>query len=648
MQILRSIVAELGGENRHGQEEMVRAVAHALENRGHLMVQAGTGTGKSFGYLVPTMLWCAQGGHRATISTATLALQRQIITHDAPAVAQAVKNETGVMPRIALLKGWNNYVCLRKAAGGYPEEGALLSRMEAECGDFTATAVGEEVARVRDWAMSTHTGDRDDLIPGVTDRVWGHISVSKPECMGESCPVRASCFAMQARLAADDADIVVTNHSMLGVATTGRPVLPAADAYIVDEAHALSDRVTSQLTASLSMYDISVVARLLRRTGLDDALLDDSAHELGEVLASVPQERLTVLAQDLKDTLVRLLGRAQEAFDNVEQMKPHDDEQAIMRRILRSRLSDIADICENLLSDSINGGSLVAWNESVGEDRFKLYVAPLDVSGSVARHIFVDTASILTSATLTAGGSFEITARTLGFTHPECGSWVDLDVGTPFSYHSQGILYVASHLPAPNKEGYGEEHMRELLELIEASGGGALGLFTSRAGVQRAAEYVREHSHVPVLCQGEDQLPTLIQEFSDVDEACLFGTMALWQGVDVPGRTLRLVIIDRIPFPRPNEPLTAARSEAVAARGGNPFMDVSASHASLLLSQGAGRLLRSVNDRGVVAILDSRLVSARYGSYLCASMPDMWRTTDPQVVRGALMRLNTDNGENIS
>ncbi|MDY5589518.1 MAG: ATP-dependent DNA helicase, partial [Arcanobacterium sp.] len=321
-------------------------------------------------------------------------------------------------------------------------------------------------------------------------------------------------------------------------------------------------------------------------------------------------------------------------------LKTHGEEQAMLRQILRTRLADIADICERLIATPLSGSGLVVWH-SLGGDVHYLNAAPLDVSRAIAAHIFSDMPVVLTSATLQIGGSFEPIAHRVGLNFPDQGAWRGIDVGTPFDHAQQGILYVAAHLPEPGKEGYGEEHLREILELIEASGGGALGLFTSRSAAERAAEYFRGHSELPVLCQGEDQLPTLISEFAADDRMSLFGTMALWQGVDVPGRTLRLVIIDRIPFPRPNEPLTAARSEAVRMRKGNPFMEVSATQAALLLAQGAGRLLRSAHDRGVVAVLDSRLHTKRYASYLLATLPQMWRTTNPRIVREALNRLNT-------
>jgi ATP-dependent DNA helicase DinG len=217
--------------------------------------------------------------------------------------------------------------------------------------------------------------------------------------------------------------------------------------------------------------------------------------------------------------------------------------------------------------------------------------------------------------------------------------WQGIDVGSPFDYARQGICYVAARLPAPGRDPATEAQLDEIEALVRAAGGRTLGLFSSRRAAQAAAEAMRQRLDVPVLAQGDDQLPTLVGQFTDDPATCLFGTLSLWQGVDVPGPTCRLVLIDRIPFPRPDDPVSAARSEAVAKAGGNGFMAVAAAHAALLLAQGAGRLIRTADDRGVVAVLDPRLVTARYGTYLARSLPPFWRTTDRDVVLGALARL---------
>lgn len=635
-QILDSVVEDLGGVRRDGQVQMVELVMDALKESGHLLVQAGTGTGKSIGYLVPAMSWSVDTGDRVIISTATLALQRQIVRQDAPRVARAVTAISGKTPRVALVKGWNNYVCLRKAAGGYPEEDALMSRA---AGEYGATATGEEVTRLREWSMSTDTGDRDDLVPGVSERAWRQVSLSKPECIGNKCPLRDSCFPLLARASAEDADIVVTNHSMLGIESARTPVLPEAGAFIVDEAHDLVDRVTSQLTSSLSAPEVAGLARLLRREKILATGLESAGEAIGTALDKLDDGRITTMPDALSDALLTLLGELQQANADVADLPGKNEADAAAKSVARGRVQGLAEVVERLLSDARMSGKLVTWVQRDFDDRPSLHVAPLDVSNSLADELFEGKPAVLTSATLALGGSFEHVASDVGFTYPSQGPWDGVDVGSPFDHAKQGILYVADKLPTPGRDGYGEEQLQEIVELIQASGGGALGLFTSRRGAERAAEYVRERVETPVLVQGEDQLPTLVGEFAGNDEASLFGTISLWQGVDVPGRTCRLVIIDRIPFPRPDEPLSQARTQAVGAAGGNGFMQVAASHAALLMAQGAGRLVRRHDDRGVVAVLDPRLRKARYAGFLLSSLPPMWRTTDGGLVRDALRRL---------
>jgi ATP-dependent DNA helicase DinG len=261
--------------------------------------------------------------------------------------------------------------------------------------------------------------------------------------------------------------------------------------------------------------------------------------------------------------------------------------------------------------------------------------------------VFARSTTVLTSATLTLGGSFDAMATAWGLIGPDENTdrppWRGLDVGSPFQHAKAGILYVAAHLPPPGRDGTGSaEQLSEITELITAAGGRTLGLFSSMRAARAAAEVMRERLSTPVLCQGDDTTSALVEQFTEELAASLFGTLSLWQGVDVPGPSLSLVLIDRIPFPRPDDPLLGARQRAVAARGGNGFMAVAASHAALLLAQGSGRLLRRVSDRGVVAVLDSRMVTAGYGGFLRASLPPFWQTTNAAQVRGALERLRAE------
>jgi ATP-dependent DNA helicase DinG len=287
----------------------------------------------------------------------------------------------------------------------------------------------------------------------------------------------------------------------------------------------------------------------------------------------------------------------------------------------------------------------VVWlehEEIRGSSRPVLRVAPLSVAELLRSRVFSRSTAVLTSATLTLGGSFDAMAAAWGLTADDDVRWRGLDVGSPFQHAKAGILYVAAHLPPPGRDGAGSaEQLSEIAELITAADGRTLGLFSSMRAARAAAEAMRERLSTPVLCQGDDSTSALVEQFSADPQTSLFGTLSLWQGVDVPGPSLSLVLIDRIPFPRPDDPLLGARQRAVAARGGNGFMAVAASHAALLLAQGSGRLLRRVTDRGVVAVLDSRMVTAGYGGYLRASLPPFWQTTNGEQVRQALRRLRT-------
>lgn len=609
--ILSSVIAAIGGTQRDGQVEMADAVTDALNDDAHLMVQAGTGTGKSFGYLVPVAWWASQTGKKAIISTATLALQRQITQHDAPAVLDEVKKQTKVALDLTILKGWNNYICLKKVHEDVQD--ALLPA------DAQATAMGKEVMRTRTWALESDTGDRDDLVPGVSDQVWRQVSLTKQECEGKDCPLILECFPEAARARAQEADIVITNHAMLGVEASGISILPESQAVIVDEAHELVNRVTNQLTVRIGPSDISRIARKIRSNGKLDT--EFSRHGL----------TFTTALADLDGRQRKLPVEAREALAGMQRsLKEASDEQ--WSKAFRSDIELLLD----------EDGGTVWWVRDEA-----LYGAPLDVAHPISSRIFSERATILTSATLQVGGSFKPIAADVGLSFPSQGPWEGLDVGSPFTYGQQGILYIASDLPAPGRGGNSSLALDRMADFIMASRGGALGLFSSRQAAENAADYLREIVDVPILCQGDDTLPTLIEEFRDNDEACLFGTMSLWQGVDIPGRTCRLVLIDRIPFPRPDDPVAQARTEMVGRQGGNGFMQISATHAAVLLAQGAGRLLRRTTDKGVVAVFDSRLATRAYGGYLRAGMPDMWPTTNDTHVLQALGRLAdmTDGSE---
>ncbi len=657
--LLDAAVSAMGGQSRPGQHEMAKQVVKAMETGEHLLVQAGTGTGKSMAYLVPALAHALNSEKPVVISTATLALQAQIVGRDVPRLLKSLKNELPREMDVALVKGRSNYVCQYKLGGGYPDEdeGALFS-LETEAplaGGFSSgpsSALGQEVVRLRQWAERTDTGDRDDITPGVSDAAWRQVSVSAMDCLGsQKCPMASECFSEMARARASEADVVITNHAMLAVsAFEGLAVLPDFDTVIIDEAHELQDRVTSSVTRPLSVNMVQSAASAARKhCAVSVDSLNQGAKALQRSLEGVPTG---LMARGLNEEQEAAINQIAEAARVVlSDSKPEANAPADGgRQMARSQVMYLVEQCSKMLE--MTEEREVIWASrpghfSPGEGYVQpdessqptLNVAPLSVAGKLREGLFDGRTVILTSATLAIGAAFEPVAGALGLVGEGAPTWNGVDVGSPFDYPKQGILYVAKHLPKPGRQ-MSQEMLTEIEDLIKASGGGALALFTSRRAAEEAAEILRSRLDIPILCQGESSMKALVDQFSAEPDTCLFGTMTLWQGVDVPGNACRLVIIDKIPFPRPDDPLSSARSRDVAKHGGNGFMAVAASHAAVRLAQGAGRLIRSVNDRGVVAVLDSRLATERYGSFLRASLPPLWATPDKPTVLAALERLN--------
>jgi len=640
----------LGGSERSGQIEMAAAVARAFDTGEHLAVQAGTGTGKSLAYLVPAIARAVDTDEPVVVSTATIALQRQLVDRDLPRLADSLADTLPRAPQFALLKGRGNYLCLNKIHNGSVTEPD--DRPQEELFEpMAATALGRDVQRLIAWSSTTDTGDRDELTPGVPERSWSQVSVSARECIGVArCPFGTDCFAEKARDKAGHADVVVTNHALLAIdAMTDAAVLPEHELLVVDEAHELVDRVTGVATAELSATSLGIAHRRVSRL-IDPELaqrLEAATATLSSAIHDATPGRIDVLDDEMTTYLTALRDAASKARSAID-TAPSDPKAASARAEAVTALSDISDTATRILSSfvpAISDRTDVVWldhEDNRGSIRAVVRVAPLSVAGLLRGRLFEHTTAVLTSATLTIGGTFEAMASAWGLAGGDDVKWRGLDVGSPFEHAKSGILYVAAHLPPPGRDGTGSaEQLDEIAALITAAGGRTLGLFSSMRAAKAAAEIMRERLDTPVLCQGEDTTSALVQRFADDAETSLFGTLSLWQGVDVPGPSLSLVLIDRIPFPRPDDPLLTARQRAVAARGGNGFMTVAASHAALLLAQGAGRLLRRVDDRGVVAVLDSRMATARYGGYLRASLPPFWATTDSNRVREALERLRT-------
>ena len=657
---LDAAVEAIGGQPREGQIEMAEAVANALSNRHHLLVQAGTGTGKSLAYLVPALVH----GKKVLVATATLALQRQLVERDLPKIKGALEKELGRELTFAVYKGVGNYLCLQKmnSAEQDPDSEVLL-----EIGSLE-----KDAKRLRAWAQTPGiSGDRDDA-PDVDRRVWYANSVSGRECIGkDDCAFGSQCFAVNAKAKAQTADVVVTNHTLLAIEIVdSHPILPERDAVILDEAHEFMDRTTQAVTEELTVARVERAAKMAKRHlpgKASDAFgkaADVFAQALTDFASDVRSDptkagRLPELPSQLEAPIrkVKECAQAVVALINADSDVINPDSMAERARV-KGATSEVQQTATKMLKPS---GHQVMWFEPTYST---LYLAPLSVSQVLRANLLTETPVIATSATLSVGKSFDAIAKSIGFVvNGSSGEDEDsedefeegeidpanvqmLDVGSPFYFAKQGALYLPRDIPEPGRDGPSREALTELAELIDAAGGRTLALFSSWRGVEMADEYLRKalaELEIPIITQRRgDIVGTLVERFAKDPKSILLGTISLWQGIDVPGPSCTLVAIDRIPFPRPDEPVMSARAAEADAAGGSGFMQVSLPRAALLLAQGTGRLIRSVDDRGVVAILDSRIVTKRYGSVLLNSMPPFWRTSDGAVIRESLKRLNKD------
>ena len=648
---LATAVAALGGQQRDGQVQMATEVAEAMAEGRHLLVQAGTGTGKSLGYLVPAMLH----DKRVVVATATLALQHQLVERDLPRLVEAVKDVKGIDTSYAVLKGRSNYACLHRIRAGVPDDQGTLV-------DVPVGSMAQKVLELRAWAEEESeggaSGERDNA-PRHTDREWRQVSVNHRECLGATkCPFASECFAELAKEKAQRSHLIVTNHSLLAIdAIEDVPMIPDYDTVVIDEAHELTARVTQAATDELAASDIERAARRSARWTADAegdpaGDLEDAAGQLAEAFEAVSPGRIDTVPQQLGDALVAVRDAARACLSAYPREAPGAGAEGDAGRTQSKGM--VQEVFVNAERMAAGSQADVLWlNEARDRIPARLHVAPLQVWGPMRDKLLTDKSVIFTSATLMLGGDFGAVATSLGLKpservgmavatpdSDEALPWKGIDVGSPFDYGQQAILYVARHLPPPGRDGLGQAQLDEICELVDALEGRTLGLFSSRRAAETAAEAVRAKlPHLTTLAQGDAQLPELAKQFVEDPHTCLFGTLSLWQGLDVPGDTCQLVIIDRIPFPRPDDPLMSARAKAADADGRNGFMEVSATHAALLLAQGTGRLIRTTTDRGIVAVLDPRLETARYGRFLKASLPPMWSTTDPALVRQALGRL---------
>jgi ATP-dependent DNA helicase DinG len=588
-------------EDRPGQVDMALAVTRTINNEGRLIVQAGTGTGKTIAYLVPAIL----SGKRVVVSTATKTLQDQLAQSDLPLLE-------ATLPQAftwSVLKGRSNYVCMQRVS-------EVTNNARLELDDLGANHQ-REVDQLARWALQTESGDVAELDWQPSPRAWQTVSVGGDECPGAArCESGGTCFAERARARAAAADIVVVNTHLYGMhVAAGGVILPEHDVVIFDEAHQLEDTLTSSVGVSLSASRSTTLAAALRRIIEDDRLqrrLNDEAKLLNDVLVPDLEQRLALpLHDDLVEVLTQLrltTGECLESLRGVDSAVDSVKQKMFRAQTLATRLAD--DIDAALRADS----SFVPFVTGSAE-RAELVLAPLDVGPALAEHAWPGRAVVLTSATIPLSMPQRVG---LG------DSAEMVDVGSPFEYGEQAMLYCATHLPEPNANRDDAVHS-EMADLIAAAGGRTLALFTSRRAMKAAVEALRSRLPYPILAQDENQRATLLREFTLDESACLFATAGFFEGVDIPGQSLSLVIIDRIPFPHRNNPLLAARRELHGSRG---FNEIDLPRAITSLAQAAGRLVRSRTDKGVVAVLDPRLATKGYRWTIINALPPMKRTRD--------------------
>jgi ATP-dependent DNA helicase DinG len=629
-----------GGEVRDGQATMAEAVAKSIAERRHLVVQAGTGTGKSLGYLIPALL----SGKRVVVSTATIALQDQLAAKDLPFLQKTL----GFPFTFALLKGRGNYFCLQKAAemlhhgeqGSLDIEGSTYSR-----GGKKPIDLVEEVTTLSLWASTTSTGDRAELEREPSGAAWSAVSVSAGECPGAGkCPIGDACFAEKARQKAASADVVIVNtHLYAQHVRTGGHVLPDHEVVIFDEAHEVEDIIADGLGSELSAGRFSFLAGRVRQVVADfdrEVDLVDAGNRLDAALTPHTGQRLLqgpAAVPEIREAIVAGMERVNRTISALRNV-PDTDTGGVAARKVRA-MQAATGLLEELTAASELGvervkpamatevdaddredtaGERVSWVEPASPTRGPvLRIAPIEVAPSLAKIIFADTTAIMASATIPAN----LDAR-LGLAKANTDI---IDVGSPFDYKRQALLYCATHLPDPRHANYEKAMHDELARLMIAAGGRTLALFTSWKGMRAAAESMNTRS-LPfrILTQSDYPKPMLTKLFAEDETSCLFATMGFWQGIDVPGRALSMVAIDKLPFARPDEPLLVARREKL---GDAAFKLLDLPRAAMLLAQGCGRLIRTSTDRGVVAVLDPRLNTAKSYRYeLLAALPPMRRT----------------------
>ena len=635
--VLSAAVTALGGDDRPGQHRLSAAVADAIAGEHHLVAEAPTGSGKGLAYLAAAVT----SGRRVVVSTATLTLQDQLWNKDLPHLHE----HGGVKFTAALLKGRSQYVCrakLRAAVGGQP----MLD-------ERPGPTLARDLERLERFALESTTGDLTDV--DIADGSRRAASCAPRECPGAAkCSDGGDCFAEKARERAAGADILVVNHALYcaHLASSGN-VLPEHDVVVFDEAHALPEVATNAFGLDLSPMGLRQLASRLISVGVGRGDTDPVAAAADALEAAL--ESLEGRVDPTDGALAAALGSAAERLATASaaiDTAAEPTAAAQVQQLAASRLEALRRL-QSPREDE------VAWREGG-----LLRVAPISVADALAERLFHQLPVVAVSATLGGGNRFAPFAGRLGLDphrdpgpsaapatpnpadeesdHVDPGlGYADLEVESPFDFREQAMLYVAKHLPEPRDPAWADAAGEEVAGLVAAAGGRALVLCTSRAAVTRLSVLLRDRGDHSILVQGEGSRSALLQQFGADERSCLVATRSFWMGVDVPGPSCVLVVIDRLPFSRPDDPLAQARREAAERAGGSGFRDVDLPAAALVLAQGAGRLVRSRQDRGVVAVLDRRLATAGYRDALLDALPPMRRVIDPEVVHAFLADVTT-------
>jgi len=609
-------------ESRPGQKEMAHAVEEALHEGKHLIVQAGTGTGKTIAYLVPAIV----AGKRTVVTTATKALQDQLAHKDLPFLVQHLSEYVNRDITFAVLKGRSNYVCRQRLAELNGETEKKNRKADSPTlleVDEMSQSVRREIDLISEWTKTTKSGDMADISWSPSDRALRAVSVGSDECPGaRRCPVGGTCFSELARFKASEADIVVVNTHLYGLhVASGGQLLPEHEVLIVDEAHGLEDIMSDTVGVSIHAGNFNFFAGVVKRIIADPKVISDIVNigtMLDEVLSPIHNQRISApLPLEVTAVLAegrRIVARILDILRTIETKDDDSNQRKLRAQTLATRLADTIDVA--LKTDD----TYVPYISGT-VDHPKLDIAPLDVGPVLDAGVWQKTTAILTSATVPSK-----MADRIGL--PESKTQL-CNVESPFDYQSNAVLYCSKHLPNPNSPEFTKLMHEELFHLISAAGGRTLALFTSYRALDAAVDAMRKRLPNTILSQREYQKNQLVKLFSEDESSCLFATSGFFQGIDIPGRTLSLVTLDRIPFPRPDDPLLSARRDAIGDRA---FREIDLPRAATLLAQATGRLIRNATDRGVVAVFDPRLGNAGYRRDILGSMPPMRKSVDRQEV----------------